>query len=81
MENLLFYLLDGLLTCGEIVPCDGLVAGEDAWRIDVELGERFVHCWTLLRSDINKIRYAYEEQKEFMCDSDRERIEKLIAVL
>lgn len=81
MEELMFYLLDGLLVCGEIVPCDGFVAGEEAWRIDVVVGERFVHCWTLLRSDIIKIRYAYEERKEYMCKSDCQRIEKLIAVL
>lgn len=81
MENMLFYLLDGLLTCGDIVPSTMKTAGEDAWRIDVELNGRFVHCWTLLRSEIRVIRDAYEERKAYMCDNERERIEKLISVL
>lgn len=81
MEYLLFYLLDGLLTCGEIVPCVCKVAGEDAWRIDVVLDERFVHGWTLLRSEIREIRDMYEERKSNMTDDECKRIEKLIAVL
>lgn len=81
MENLCFYLLDGLLECGTIVPCETKVAGEDAWRIEVEVDGRFVHSWCLLRSEIHVIRDYYNERKAYMCDSERAKIDKLIALL
>lgn len=81
MENLLFYLLGEFLACSTIVKCDTDVAGEDAWRIEIEYDGHFVHSCTLLRSEIRLVRDYYEERKLYMCDSERADFDKLIAVL
>lgn len=81
MENLCFYLLDGLLECGTIVPCETKVAGEDAWRIEIEVDEHFVRSWCLLRSEICLIRDCYEERKLWMSFCERANVERLLAVL
>ena len=81
MENLMFYVLEELLKCGRIVPCEEKLAGEDAWRIEVEFDGSFVHSWCLLRSEIRVIRDSYELRKAYMYDDECELIERLISVL
>lgn len=81
MENLLFYLLDELLACGEVRKNDDCVAGEDTWQIVVSSGGYFVNLWLMTRSEIQMIHDMYKERMPFMTDDECIRIEKLIAVL
>lgn len=81
MENLMFYVLEGLLKCGRIVPYEYQVAGEDAWRIEVECDGSYVHSWSFLRSEIRVIRDSYELRKAYMYDDECKLIERLISVL
>lgn len=81
MEDLLFYLLDGLLSSSTIVPYSFKVAGEDAWKIEISVDGHFACSWCILRSEIRMIRDYYEERKGWMCDSERAKIDKLIALL
>lgn len=82
MENLLFYLLGGLLTSGKIVLCNEKVAGEYALRIELECGEgHYLTSFTILRSELNCIREEYEYRKMYMCDSEIADFDKLFNAL
>lgn len=71
MENLLFYLLGGLLMSGKVVLCDEKVAGQDALRIELECSEgHYVASFTILRSELNGIRSAFYDRLPYMSDSE-----------
>lgn len=82
MENLLMYVIIGLLEVGNVEPCEYKVAGQDAWRICVELDGRYVMSRTFLRSELLELRELY--QNVFVCvlsDCECALLEKLFAVL
>lgn len=82
MEDLLFYLLEGLVRSGKIVLCNEKIAGEDALRIELECSEgHYITSFTILRSELNCIREEYENRKQFMCDSEITEFDKLFNAL
>lgn len=82
MENLLFYLLGGLISVGEIVLCDEKIAGQDAVRIELNCSDgHFVTSFVILRSELNGIRDEYYNRLPYMCDSEIADFHKLFNAL
>lgn len=82
MRDLLMYVILGLLEVGRVEPCDDKIAGEDAWRICVELDGRYVMSRTFLRSELLELRDLYRDY--YICvysDSENALFEKLFNVL
>lgn len=82
MENLLFFLLEGLIRSGKIVICDGKIAGEDALTIELYCSEgHYVTSFTILRSELNCIRDVFNNRLPYLCDSEIAVFNKLFNAL
>lgn len=81
MNELCLYVILGLLKVGRIEPCEILIAGEDAWRIVVELDKCYVVSFTFLRSEIVLLHEAYLLTDDVFTNDERGRFNDLFNVL
>lgn len=82
MEDLLFYLLEGLVRAGKVVRSENKIANEDALKIELKCSEgHFVATFAVLRSELNSIREEYNMRRRFLCESERVNLDKLFNAL
>lgn len=82
MEDLFFYVLDGLLEIGYLEKCATKIGGKEAFRLMVERWDGcFITSFVFFRSDIELIREAYDKRRQNLTVDERVRFDKFFALL